>query len=86
MWALSKDVIAILLVIYLFSQVILPSFIPGMEYFNLHKKRKPIIKTPGVSLDDLDAEATEASQKMRVVKDKISTTEQKVDEIKTKLN
>lgn len=86
MWTLIKEILAVLIVIYLFSQIVLPSFIPEMEYFNLHKKKKP--KPPKVTetLDDLDVEATQASEKMKDVKEKVDATEQKVDEIKTKLN
>lgn len=78
MWALVKDIIGVLLMIYIISQIVLPCFVPGLEYFNLHKKSRKKSST----LQDLDDKADEIKE----VKEEVKKTELKIKEIKQKIN
>ncbi len=86
MWALAKDVIGIILIVLLFSQLILPSFIPGMEYWNLFKSKPKESRESKSSLDELSEQADEISRKKKQVQSEVDNTEQKLKEVKSKLN
>lgn len=79
MWSILKDVIVIFLFVFILSQIVLPSVIPGLEYFNIFKKKK---STEVKSLEELDKKADQVQK----VKQEIKSTEEKLTEIKNKTN
>ncbi len=87
MLTIIKEILAVLIGVYIISQIILPCFIPNLEFFNLHKKRKlkPNSQSAG-TLNDLEEKATVASEKIKEVKTEVESTEQKISNIKNKIN
>ena len=85
MWKLITEVIGVLLIIYFMTQLVLPSFIPGMDYFNLHKKQKQKPDSQPGTLDKLDEEATRIAEQRKEAQSKADSAEEQVNNIKTKL-
>lgn len=84
MYAVLKEVIILLIIVYIVSQVLLPCFIQDLEFFNLHTKNKEKKERPK-SLSDLDTKAQKVSSKFKEVKKEVLETESQVKSIKDKL-
>ena len=87
MWVIVKELLALLIAIYVITQVIIPCFSSDIPFFNLHKKDKKTTPTKRVitTLEELDKEAEDTIDKYNKVKDNVESTEQKITNIKNKL-
>lgn len=64
MITLLKEILAILIIVFIISQIVLPSFIPNLQYFNLFRTKKVKEIT---ELDELDRKVEKTSKEYQEV-------------------